>query len=36
MSRFPRLTGKEIVNALAAAGFEIARVKGSHHFYNSR
>lgn len=32
MSRHPRLTGKEIVSALAAAGFEIARVKGSHHF----
>jgi len=32
MSRLPRLTGKEIVSALAAAGFEIARVKGSHHF----
>ena len=32
MSRLPRLTGKEIVRALAAAGFEIARVKGSHQF----
>jgi predicted RNA binding protein YcfA (HicA-like mRNA interferase family) len=32
MSRLPRLTGKEIVSALAAAGFEIVRVKGSHHF----
>jgi hypothetical protein len=32
MSRLPRLTGKEIVSALAAAGFEIARVKGSHQF----
>lgn len=32
MSRLPRLTGKEIVNALAAARFEIARVKGSHYF----
>jgi predicted RNA binding protein YcfA (HicA-like mRNA interferase family) len=32
MSRLPRLTGKEIVHALAAAGFEVARVKGSHHF----
>jgi predicted RNA binding protein YcfA (HicA-like mRNA interferase family) len=32
MSLLPRLTGKEIVRALAAGGFEIARVKGSHHF----
>ncbi len=32
MSRLPRLTGKEIVSALTAAGFEIVRVKGSHHF----
>jgi predicted RNA binding protein YcfA (HicA-like mRNA interferase family) len=32
MSRLPRLTGKEIVGALTAAGFEIARVKGSHDF----
>jgi predicted RNA binding protein YcfA (HicA-like mRNA interferase family) len=32
MSRLPRRTGKEIVGALTAAGFEIARVKGSHHF----
>ena len=32
MSRLPRLTGKEIISALAAAGFEVARIKGSHHF----
>ncbi|MBN2319153.1 MAG: type II toxin-antitoxin system HicA family toxin [Acidobacteria bacterium] len=32
MSRLTRLTGKDIVSALAAAGFEIARVKGRHHF----
>jgi len=32
MSRLPRITGKEIVRALAAAGFEVARVKGSHQF----
>ena len=32
MSRLPRLTGKEIVRALTTAGFEVARVKGSHHF----
>jgi len=32
MSRLPRLTGKEIVRALSAAGFEVVRVKGSHQF----
>ena len=32
MSHLPRLTGKEIIRVLATAGFEVARVKGSHHF----
>jgi predicted RNA binding protein YcfA (HicA-like mRNA interferase family) len=32
MSRLPRLTGKEIIRALANAGFKVARTKGSHHF----
>jgi predicted RNA binding protein YcfA (HicA-like mRNA interferase family) len=32
MSRLPRLTGKEVLVALGAAGFEVFRVKGSHHF----
>ena len=32
MSRLPRLTGKELVAALQRAGFEVVRVKGSHHF----
>jgi predicted RNA binding protein YcfA (HicA-like mRNA interferase family) len=32
MSRPPRLTGTEIVRALAAAGFGAVRIKGSHHF----
>lgn len=32
MSRLPRLTGKEIVASLGKAGFELARVRGSHHF----
>ena len=32
MVRLPRLTGKEVVAALAAAGFSVIRVKGSHHF----
>ncbi|MGH9608567.1 MAG: type II toxin-antitoxin system HicA family toxin [Bryobacteraceae bacterium] len=32
MSRTPRLTGKDLINALARAGFTVARVRGSHHF----
>jgi predicted RNA binding protein YcfA (HicA-like mRNA interferase family) len=31
MTRLPRLTGKKIVAALLKHGFEILRVKGSHH-----
>lgn len=32
MTRLPRVTGREVVAALRRAGFEVARVKGSHHF----
>ena len=32
MGRLPRLTGKEVISALQRVGFEVARVKGSHHF----
>lgn len=32
MTRLPRLTGKECIAALGKAGFEVVRVKGSHHF----
>jgi len=32
MSRLPRLTGKQLIKALNKTGFEIIRVKGSHHF----
>jgi len=32
MSRTPRLTGAELIAALAKAGFSVLRVKGSHHF----
>jgi predicted RNA binding protein YcfA (HicA-like mRNA interferase family) len=32
MTRLPRLTGKEVVSALARAGFTLARVRGSHHY----
>ncbi|MBI2219567.1 MAG: type II toxin-antitoxin system HicA family toxin [Candidatus Rokubacteria bacterium] len=32
MTRLPRVTGREVVAALRKAGFEVARIKGSHHF----
>jgi len=32
MSKLPRITGKELVAALAKAGFEVIRTRGSHHF----
>jgi predicted RNA binding protein YcfA (HicA-like mRNA interferase family) len=32
VSRLPRITGREVITALKKAGFEVARIKGSHHF----
>lgn len=32
MTRLPRITGKELLAALRRVGFEVVRVKGSHHF----
>ncbi|MEW6138009.1 MAG: type II toxin-antitoxin system HicA family toxin [Thermodesulfobacteriota bacterium] len=32
MSRLPRIDGKTVISTLAKAGFEVARMKGSHHF----
>jgi predicted RNA binding protein YcfA (HicA-like mRNA interferase family) len=32
MSRSPRITGSELIAALAKEGFQVARVRGSHHF----
>jgi predicted RNA binding protein YcfA (HicA-like mRNA interferase family) len=31
MSKLPSLTGKEVIAALGKAGFEVIRVRGSHH-----
>jgi len=31
MARLPRVTGKDVIAALVQVGFEVARVKGSHH-----
>ena len=32
MSKLPSLTGKDIMAALRKSGFEVVRIKGSHHF----
>ena len=32
MTTLPSLTGKALIAALRKAGFEVVRVKGSHHF----
>jgi predicted RNA binding protein YcfA (HicA-like mRNA interferase family) len=31
MSRLPSLTGKQLIAALNKTGFEVIRVRGSHH-----
>jgi predicted RNA binding protein YcfA (HicA-like mRNA interferase family) len=31
MSKLPRLTGREVIDALGKGGFEVIRIKGSHH-----
>ena len=32
MTALPSISGKELVAALRKSGFEVARIKGSHHF----
>jgi predicted RNA binding protein YcfA (HicA-like mRNA interferase family) len=32
MTRAPRLKGKELIKILQRHGFEVIRIKGSHHF----
>jgi predicted RNA binding protein YcfA (HicA-like mRNA interferase family) len=32
MTKLPALTGQQLISALRNAGFEVLRVKGSHHF----
>ncbi len=32
MSKFPATSGKQLIAALDKLGFEIVRIKGSHHF----
>ena len=32
MPKLPKLKGKELVKILAVHGFQVMRIKGSHHF----
>jgi predicted RNA binding protein YcfA (HicA-like mRNA interferase family) len=32
MAKSPRITGKDLIKSLKKLGFEVIRVKGSHHF----
>jgi len=32
MTRLPRLKGRQVVTALRRAGFQVLRIKGSHHY----
>jgi predicted RNA binding protein YcfA (HicA-like mRNA interferase family) len=32
MSKLSRVDGRTVIAALAKAGFEVSRIKGSHHF----
>jgi len=32
MAKLARLTGQEVIAALKKAGFDVVRIKGSHHF----
>lgn len=36
MSDFPSLTGRKLVAVLKSFGFEVTRIKGSHHFSDTR
>ncbi|BAZ15992.1 hypothetical protein NIES4071_78650 [Calothrix sp. NIES-4071] len=31
MSKLPSVTGREVISALEKAGFNVARIRGSHH-----
>jgi len=31
MTKLPRVTGKDLLSVLTKFGFEVSRIKGSHH-----
>ncbi len=36
MSRSPRVGGSELIAALTKGGFQVTRIRGSHHFLRHR
>jgi len=32
MTKLPRITGQQLITALVKAGFQVIRIRGSHHF----
>ncbi len=36
MTNLPSIDGKKFIKALRKAGFEVIRIKGSHHFLSPR
>ncbi len=30
--KYPKLTGRELIKILGKLGFEVSRIRGSHHF----
>jgi len=36
MTKLPRVTGKELISTLLKYGFEVSRIKGSHHVLKHR
>jgi predicted RNA binding protein YcfA (HicA-like mRNA interferase family) len=36
MTKLPSLAGQQLISLLCKAGFEVIRVKGSHHFVGHR
>lgn len=36
MTKFPSITGSRLIRALRKLGFDVIRVKGSHHFLRHR
>jgi predicted RNA binding protein YcfA (HicA-like mRNA interferase family) len=32
MRKLPKITGKRVITTLRKTGFEVTRIKGSHHF----
>jgi len=35
-TKYPKFSGKELIIELGKLGFEVSRIKGSHHFLKHR